>query len=690
MKNLSKKLYILTIAAILASNLLISSLAFACNPVINCYEVELSAVEYHTNNTSTWFYSVSKKEGCEGPALSHWLWQPCFSLEELEDIFVSATPEPYTIGVDGSTGYYGIKWEIPEGACWDSPKTFSITIEGHPEEADINTTAVVKPGQNYFDLSVNGPSCGPEPYCELVLTKTDNVDPVNPGDELIYHLTLENTGTADCTGGGVRIKDEFDSNTDYVSSSKTPEAITDTYIKWNFGTLTPGEIEELDLTMLVSEEAECGSILINKAKYWSNQTCWGSYVIEETTIECPPEPFCGDGNLDPGEECEIGYECGCGYTCNIETCLCEQLPPEPYCGDGIINGDEECEADIDCDDQDETTADTCNACVCENTPLPECEIDEDCDDGYACNGLETCVDNQCVQGTPVDCSGNNISGIDTCDNIPDDNPFTRDFRFEFISVCEEPSGTCSTGDDTIDHTCDVGCGGCESDLDCDDQDGNTTDTCNLDTCICEHTPIEQPVCGDGVLDSGEECDDGNTEDGDGCSATCTIEQTPEPVCGNEITEEGEQCDNGTSNGQACSPSCESTCTYCSSDCTLVDVTGGSCGGGGGGGGGGGVTRYCGDGLLHPNRGEECDDGNKVDGDGCSSNCKIEEVLGETTPEPEEEPEEEQETEILGGRIELPDTGNSPLIYILIGISLIFIAGLITRKYFIPRTVIIDF
>ncbi len=32
-----------------------------------------------------------------------------------------------------------------------------------------------------------------------------------------------------------------------------------------------------------------------------------------------------------------------------------------------------------------------------------------------------------------------------------------------------------------------------------------------------------PVCGDGHRDAGEECDDGNTVDGDGCSSTCTIE-----------------------------------------------------------------------------------------------------------------------------------------------------------------------
>lgn len=38
--------------------------------------------------------------------------------------------------------------------------------------------------------------------------------------------------------------------------------------------------------------------------------------------------------------------------------------------------------------------------------------------------------------------------------------------------------------------------------------------------VCEAAPF----CGDGILDPGEECDDGNNIDGDGCSANCTTEQ----------------------------------------------------------------------------------------------------------------------------------------------------------------------
>ena len=39
----------------------------------------------------------------------------------------------------------------------------------------------------------------------------------------------------------------------------------------------------------------------------------------------------------------------------------------------------------------------------------------------------------------------------------------------------------------------------------------------------EDPEIETPFCGDGFLDDGEECDDGNDVDGDGCSAACEIE-----------------------------------------------------------------------------------------------------------------------------------------------------------------------
>jgi len=47
------------------------------------------------------------------------------------------------------------------------------------------------------------------------------------------------------------------------------------------------------------------------------------------------------------------------------------------------------------------------------------------------------------------------------------------------------------------------------------------------------------VCGNGVLEPGEQCDDGNTEDGDGCSSTCKLESPL--ACDTNLCDHGD-CD----------------------------------------------------------------------------------------------------------------------------------------------------
>ena len=127
-------------------------------------------------------------------------------------------------------------------------------------------------------------------FCQLTLTKSDaGYDPVQPGAEMVYHLTLTNTGTADCTGGGVLLKDVFDAVTSYISAVPEPMNVNEdeNYIKWNFGTIKPDEMKNIDLTMKVSADAAYGSTLLNRAVYWSDQTGWGQEVNETTAVYCP-------------------------------------------------------------------------------------------------------------------------------------------------------------------------------------------------------------------------------------------------------------------------------------------------------------------------------------------------------------------------------------------------------------------
>ncbi len=86
------------------------------------------------------------------------------------------------------------------------------------------------------------------------------------------------------------------------------------------------------------------------------------------------------------------------------------------------------------------------------------------------------------------------------------------------------------------------------------------EVCELDetsySCPADCTPSSSPVCGNYILESGEGCDDGNLNNGDGCSSICQ-DETPGAVCGNEILESGEGCDDGNlDNGDGCSSACQ--------------------------------------------------------------------------------------------------------------------------------------
>lgn len=105
-------------------------------------------------------------------------------------------------------------------------------------------------------------------------------------------------------------------------------------------------------------------------------------------------------------------------------------------------------------------------------------------------------------------------------------------------------------------------------------------------------------CGDAKVDllAGEQCDDGNTANGDGCSATCQIEAAP--TCGNGMLDivNGEECDDGNKMaGDGCSPACQ------------LEVVGLACGNGTKAGA------------------EVCDDGNVTNGDGCNPTCNSSET-----------------------------------------------------------------
>lgn len=73
------------------------------------------------------------------------------------------------------------------------------------------------------------------------------------------------------------------------------------------------------------------------------------------------------------------------------------------------------------------------------------------------------------------------------------------------------------------------------------------------TACGQNNPNETPECGNGTIEDGEQCDDGDALSGDGCSSDCELE---EDECGDGSLSAGEQCDDGNnSNGDGCSSVC---------------------------------------------------------------------------------------------------------------------------------------
>lgn len=62
-------------------------------------------------------------------------------------------------------------------------------------------------------------------------------------------------------------------------------------------------------------------------------------------------------------------------------------------------------------------------------------------------------------------------------------------------------------------------------------------------------------------------------------SACFTPPPPSAVCGNGIIEGGEQCDDGQGNGLICEPEYGSSCEYCSEECTLETNQGAFCGDG---------------------------------------------------------------------------------------------------------------
>ena len=334
-------------------------------------------------------------------------------------------------------------------------------------------------------------------------------------------------------------------------------------------------------------------------------------------------PTCGNGVVDPEEDCDGGPNCtsDCLFACVDPANEC---PAAPACEIATCSADHACQ-NVGDQTQNGMSCGTGMACLdgmCQSTSCA-------CDDGNACNGVETCTPSlACIAGTPeadgTTCATGKLCIGGACDADRCGDGFT--------SAPEECDDGNAMAGDGCENDCTFSCVSGDATRDCTPADACAGQgTCNdgTHTCMAGTPLVDGTVCTGGTCKSGM------------CTAM---------TCGNSVVDPGEACDHGINNGtmgDGCKANCQFACVTAATDCpaapaceiasctaqhtcanvadanqngmtcgTNMTCMAGTCSGGTTG-------AVCGNGVLEA--GEQCDDGNTTNLDGCDATCKFEEL-----------------------------------------------------------------
>ncbi|MBI2448607.1 SMP-30/gluconolactonase/LRE family protein [Candidatus Microgenomates bacterium] len=341
-----------------------------------------------------------------------------------------------------------------------------------------------------------------------------------------------------------------------------------------------GQIGFCNLSCAGMVLATCNGIAVDEGEICdgNQQICSdGCYSgLEDCLVDCSgweecvvTGQSCGDGVKTGCEFCDDGANNGQMGFCSLD---CGSILPS-LCGNGDLDNGEYCDSDtIVCNDGCYIGSQTC---LLDCSAYETCDVgSQSCGDGIK-NGCETC-DDGANNGQPEFCN---------------------------LSCNGQTSALCGNGTLDIGEICEVGAfKSCRDEAtNCYDGSRYCKTDCTGYESVCD---IGGQRCDNGIQEGCETCDDGAANGTPNhCNAIC--HGTTSSVCDNGVVEFGEDCDPPDTNTDC--PYGEMSCFVCGVNCQDVF----------------GIPHYCSDGTLDLSSGEQCDDDNTLNGDGCSADCQVE-------------------------------------------------------------------